>query len=562
MGEDMLWIWCHPGFYTQWLDVLSEIFSLEDVDKVENGHDTVEKESDTVENDCDYSKELIDKVGQEKLKPKSEPPNVLRGSGGVHVTLLENILNRFRLRGPNSSIMISHCLETETNLREGSSLRKYFDEKQISSSSLSESFQKNVKHAVKGTVFGLVIKDPRLTLPTKRGMLPYSNGLKKKEGDQSVADWNLQDSGLWNDHVRKCVSLCRLSDHAINTARQSGTSLSISSTGVPVMVICQDDGCDLVIPQGWAMPVWMSLIYSGAKVGGQKEMEHCQLETGKCDLAAFEDSQWGKLESEKQAASLRDKYFALPPDKRPNFNILGTLSPFSRPWSSLVAANDWFILRDTEVLDKLSKGEFPCNYEHSHRALVQIHLRIEGKGKLSENTGIYCPVNCDLEQPDKVVEEVQHKDEHDNERKEGRVLHQDKLKQLKRKWKKIKQKKTQLILQSACDDKDVDQNKMDEADISLKALKGLRNEEVNSYKITNQNSWIPQDATKIKDFNCRTLIGWIVHGGYSLNYGGEVGVGLVTMSSLKTLLERSMLKVLTRQPDNSVYRIASWKISK
>ena len=123
-------------------------------------------------------------------------------------------------------------------------------------------------------------------------------------------------------------------------------------------------------------------------------------------------------------------------------------------------------------------------------------------------------------------------------------------------------KKTQLILRSACDDKDVDQNKMDEVDISLKALKGLRNEEISSYKITNQNSWIPQDVSKIKDFNCRTLVGWIVHGGYSLNSGGEVGIGLMTLSSLNTLLERSLSKVLTRQPDNSVYRIASWKIAK
>ena len=291
-------------------------------------------------------------------------------------------------------------------------------------------------------------------------------------------------------------------------------------------------------------------------------MEHCQLETGRNDLAAFEDSPWARLEAEKQTKTMSEKYFALPPDKRPNFNILGTLSPFSRPWISLTGVNDCFVLRDKEVLDRLSQGHVPCSYEHSLRALVLVHISIEGKGKLSENTGIYLPLNCDLEGADVVLEEVHHKDDLDTERKGDRVLHQDKLKQLKRKWKKIKQKKTQLILRSACDDKDVDQNKMNEVDVSLKALKGLRNEEISSYKITNQNSWIPQDVSKIKDFNSRTLVGWIVHGGYSLNSGGEVGIGLVTLSSLNTLLERSMPKVLTRQPDNSVYRIASWKIAK
>ena len=50
------------------------------------------------------------------------------------------------------------------------------------------------------------------------------------------------------------------------TYRQSGTVNQITSSQVPVMIICTGDGWDLISPPGWAMSLWQCLTYSGAKV--------------------------------------------------------------------------------------------------------------------------------------------------------------------------------------------------------------------------------------------------------------------------------------------------------
>ena len=156
--------------------------------------------------------------------------------------------------------------------------------------------------------------------------------------------------------------------------------------------------------------------------------------------------------------------------------------------------------------------------------------------------------------------EVHHKDDNVDTRKEMKKAHQDKLKQLKRQWKKVKDKKTQLILTSAANDQEVDQNKLSSLEVSLKALKGLREEEKSTYKEKSEQSWQSGDISKIKSHNCRTLIGWISLGGYSLKLGGETGLGLIALSSLNLLLSSNVERVLTRQPDNECYRTAFYHV--
>ena len=51
-------------------------------------------------------------------------------------------------------------------------------------------------------------------------------------------------------------------------------------------------------------------------------MAQCQLESGTSDLARMEDSAWGRAEAAARSVEMREKYFRLPPDKRPGVNIL------------------------------------------------------------------------------------------------------------------------------------------------------------------------------------------------------------------------------------------------
>ena len=290
-------------------------------------------------------------------------------------------------------------------------------------------------------------------------------------------------------------------------------------------------------------------------------MVQCQLETGSSDLASMEDSAWGRADAGTKSVELREKYFRLPPDKRPNFTILGCMSPFSRPWGQLLGDQGWFVLRDQEVIKDLKSGRPRLDYEHANRALVVIHIRMEGKGSLTENTGLYSPLECDLSGGELDLTEMRHKDDNSGARKESRSKHQEKLKRLKRQWKKIKTKKTQLVLTSAMEDSTLDENRMSEIELSLKALKGLREEEKLGYKDTSEASWLSPDLSKIRDHNSRRLIGWVVTGGYSLRAGAEVGVGLMVLSDLNNLVQSNITRVLTRQPDNHVYRFAFFTVS-
>ena len=99
--KDVIWIWCHPGHYQLFLETLTSVLSLETATDVsmETGDPPASSEASS------------DKVGLVKLEPKLVPPTVMRGASGVTVTLIENRLNRFRLRGPLSLAALRKCLQ-------------------------------------------------------------------------------------------------------------------------------------------------------------------------------------------------------------------------------------------------------------------------------------------------------------------------------------------------------------------------------------------------------------------------------------------------------------------
>ena len=100
-AEQEVWLWCHPGHYTQFTQLLTEVMKLE----------TVEEEVSRSEVDRMDTTATRDQVGVAKLQQKLVPPRLMRG-GVFTVTLLENRVNRFSLRGPLSLTMLKHILPT------------------------------------------------------------------------------------------------------------------------------------------------------------------------------------------------------------------------------------------------------------------------------------------------------------------------------------------------------------------------------------------------------------------------------------------------------------------
>ena len=416
------------------------------------------------------------------------------------------------------------------------------------------------------TVLGLNVKDPRLTLPTQRRSLKDLPRLTEAE-TEAGCELGLQESGLWSREVRDCVGQHRLEDQRINTARQTAAVSSLSATSVPALLISQPggdggwgSGWDLLLPPGWAMSFWMCLTYFGVRAGGQLEMEQFQLEAGKSELVSMEDSEWARSEAEQRKQEERDKYFSLPPDKRPNLALFGTLSPFCRDWDSLVGPG-WYLERDVALLSQLKTGELQ-HIEENSPALVQVKLVMSGRGKLSENTMIFLPAATDLETEDFALTEPKHRDrETEAERRDARSSHQVKMKKLKRQWKRIKSKKTLLELSSVANDFQLPEDKIAEMNNSLTALKGLREIEKVDYKEKSEQLWIPtKNLKKIKDQNARELLGWTVRGGYCLRTGREEGLGIMKLTSLLHLVKNNTKQVLVRQQDNLQYRMAYFHI--
>lgn len=119
-------------------------------------------------------------------------------------------------------------------------------------------------------------------------------------------------------------------------------------------------GWDIVVPSGWGMCVWMSLVYCGAMPGGLREAETLHLELDSpLPPHLLPDTPAG----ESYARCLEDKrrveYFNHPPASRLNFIKLGVQFPFSHPWRRL--AQEWmpgtqqvYALMDPDALRRLA----------------------------------------------------------------------------------------------------------------------------------------------------------------------------------------------------------------
>ena len=99
-------------------------------------------------------------------------------------------------------------------------------------------------------------------------------------------------------------------------------------------------GWDIILPTGWAMAFWIALVYRGARTGGLQESQTLALEQGVPFFPNdFPDTPVGEAYDTKLKDDGEAKYKRYPPAKRPNYEKLGSKSPFSPPWTQLVS--DW-----------------------------------------------------------------------------------------------------------------------------------------------------------------------------------------------------------------------------
>lgn len=92
-------------------------------------------------------------------------------------------------------------------------------------------------------------------------------------------------------------------------------------------------GWTLIVPMGWGMPFLSSLIFTGSRVGGLREVKTQSIESG---ISFFPDDFPGTLIGNEHIKRVgqerREKWERTPPAKRPSYEALGILSPFEPNW--------------------------------------------------------------------------------------------------------------------------------------------------------------------------------------------------------------------------------------
>lgn len=98
----------------------------------------------------------------------------------------------------------------------------------------------------------------------------------------------------------------------------------------------------------------------GARAGGLREMDSVTFESDQQQFL-LPDTEAGRTEENAMMCQLKETFFKLPPNKRPNFNKFGITSPFNWNWLLLLKewgctedlASNFVVLRCKKVLENL-----------------------------------------------------------------------------------------------------------------------------------------------------------------------------------------------------------------
>ncbi|KAG7470041.1 hypothetical protein MATL_G00135510 [Megalops atlanticus] len=249
-----------------------------------------------------------------------------------------------------------------------------------------------------GSVFGLTVDDPRLTLPGKK--TKAGPDIQQLQGGDEDADrrraLTLQgvperccQSSLWDESVRDNVTTNKIPEQELNRMKSEllvpGSRLCPTPPQgrVPVLLVQQAGkqvgsemaswgaGWDLLLPKGWGMAFWVPLVYRGVRIGGlQEALKHSQNKGASHFPHDFPDCPAGTRFQQEQETELCDAYKRRPPAKRTNYIKHGCLAPFPSEWreasapkpegatshsdSGVSPQSGFTVLRNRKVLRKLS----------------------------------------------------------------------------------------------------------------------------------------------------------------------------------------------------------------
>uniref|UniRef100_A0A182STI4 Uncharacterized protein n=1 Tax=Anopheles maculatus TaxID=74869 RepID=A0A182STI4_9DIPT len=579
-----VWLFAHPTFYRQLVEQLVKVFQLKNALRKTN--DTLE---DITRNPADI-----------------RCPRYTSKPTGVEVVELKDTLNRFHLAGPLSHATIVKTFRLfnpppQTNptnrtwfndfIENTPKYRKILEQQSNYWTSVNDLTSPG--ELSPGEVIALLVQDPRLNRPNRRTKalpeVPARYNFTQGIPPEVVQPRPIQSfSPLWDGTIRKRISVEMKTTHELNQIRSVESlvpgELCASETHLqplPILLLqtpgSQEadykrlgygSGWDVIVPAGYGLAVWHSLVMWGAKAVGQQELNMIALESG-CDRSGVPDTLLGRDEAAHKHTEALSRYFRRPNNKRVNYTKLAIVSPFRCPWTQLV--REWhttpdaperpfFVLRDQEALAKLKLALNRKFNIHSiglpPDALVPVLLTLKTRGNPGDNAIICLPNRSDFRTNQQnrlssvhgpVYVEPARKDPHGTERLTLRAQHLRTLKRLRNR--RVREKKR---LQRANPGVLVRIPKANNRTLVQEQLKRMA------------ELWLPATPATVRNQCSRECFGYVTQGGFSLSEGTVNGIGYVTAKGLVKLMKictKGTVKLLIRGTRTRGYRFATIRLA-
>jgi ribonuclease P/MRP protein subunit POP1 len=128
----------------------------------------------------------------------------------------------------------------------------------------------------------------------------------------------------------------------------------------------------MIIPAGWSMPFFSSLVFTNTRVAGQRERQTQAYESGVSYFPRdYPSTPAYDAYEEKRATEEKADWDRKPPAKRVNFEKLGVTNPWSVDWNGLVG-----------LPHNTSSDDASSEYVSTQRDAEAIHQAAEGKSRV------------------------------------------------------------------------------------------------------------------------------------------------------------------------------------
>ncbi|CAJ0597960.1 unnamed protein product [Cylicocyclus nassatus] len=353
-------LWVHPSCRDEVFDVIKELLGLVD-EQHSNGEEQLESF-------------ILRTVEEWRLCKMRVRTDCWSGKNGIKVQDLRDQLVRFRLYGPLALTIVADALKLVEDEKAPQFSENHIEWRE-SASLLSPG------NAVDGSVFSLLVEDPRISRPSVKEV-------PRSDHDEPIMERRVVPRATFWDKEERLKALGdRMSDSELNKLKGKCLGqIKETEAKIPVFVVIRNggtgrgdtlSGCEFIVPCGFGMDFWVALQLRTARASGWRDELAAHLEASRlCYPTDVVDSKAGKDEINRMQNELEMKYDKRPHNRRVQYwKKMSVKYPFSFEYMELF--NDWLKVKGKE----LATQPFVLR---DRRLLLSLSKWMDGKGKLQD----------------------------------------------------------------------------------------------------------------------------------------------------------------------------------